>query len=188
MWRIARRMWRIARKTLSKYACKTLSKYACKTLSKYACKTRSKYACKTLSKYALKTFIYACKTLSKYACKTLRKYVCKTLSNYALKTLTVYTLVKHLVNARLEIPLIKYRQAQEPVRPMFYYEKGKLSLETVHICTKYIFFPKRKLILVVETLYLMRNSVITPFRPHNRCRYFMCVISSREMYGISVLA
>ena len=33
----------------------------------------------------------------------------------------------------------KYRQAQETVRPMFYYEKGKLALETVHICTKCIF-------------------------------------------------
>ena len=31
--------------------------------------------------------------------------------------------------ARLEIPRIKYRQAQETVRPMFYYEKSNLSSE-----------------------------------------------------------
>ena len=81
---------------------------------------------------------------------------------------------------RLEIPCIKYRQAQETVRPMFYYEKGKLALETVHICTN-VYFPKRKHILVVETLYLLRNDVIMRFRPHNRCRYFIYVISSRVL-------
>ena len=63
---------------------------------------------------------------------------------------------------------------------MFYYDKGNLALETVFIFAQNIYFPKRKHILVVETLYLLRNIVIMRFRPHNRCRYVMYVISSRE--------
>ena len=41
-----------------------------------------------------------------------------------------------------------------------------------------MYFSKRKLVLVVQTLYLLRNTVIARFRPHNGCRYFICVISS----------
>ena len=61
-----------------------------------------------------------------------------------------------------------------------YNKNANLYLEK-YVCLYKLCIFLRENILVVQTLYVLRNTVIPRFRPHNRCWYFIYVISSRAL-------